>query len=104
VFLVGLVYGQNRKISGKVMEKVGGSSLPGASVVILETGNSTSTNSEGMFSIDAETGQSLKVSFIGMKTDTVKIGTNTNNLIMLLKLIWQKPYCTRLMFRMKITM
>lgn len=76
-----LVSGQSRRISGKVTERANGAPLPGVSIIVIETSRSTSTDADGVFSIDAETGQRLKVSYIGMKTDSITIGSNVNNLV-----------------------
>ena len=67
------VSAQELKVTGKVTSKPGNEPLIGASVVIQETGKATATNVEGMFSILAQTGQTLKVSYFGMETTRVKI-------------------------------
>lgn len=60
------------QVTGEVKDE-GGQPLPGVSVVVVESKVGVSTDMSGRFSISAQIGQNLRVSFIGMKTRTVKI-------------------------------
>ena len=57
-------YAQSREISG-IVQTSNAESLPGATVVIAGTNTATITDADGKFSIAAQTGQTLRVSFIG---------------------------------------
>jgi TonB-dependent starch-binding outer membrane protein SusC len=73
--------GQN--INGKVSSKSTGEPLAGATVVVKETNKRTLTDAKGDFSIEAEKGATLIVSYAGAKTTSFKVGTNTNiNIVM----------------------
>lgn len=68
---------QQREITGKVTD-ISGEPLPGATVRVKGTDIGTVTNAEGVFflriPVDA---QILEVSFVGMKTQEIPIGTRT---------------------------
>lgn len=57
--------------------------LPGATVVIKKTTVGTQTDFDGLFSIKANKGDILQISYIGYKTKELKITDNTPNLIKL---------------------
>ncbi|MDO4707553.1 MAG: SusC/RagA family TonB-linked outer membrane protein [Porphyromonadaceae bacterium] len=59
-------------LTGEVRDEVG-QPLAGVSIVVLETQKGIATDSQGRFSLHAQIGQTLRVSFIGMKTRTIKI-------------------------------
>ncbi|MGQ1785322.1 SusC/RagA family TonB-linked outer membrane protein [Saccharicrinis sp. GN24d3] len=63
--------GQSR-VTGKVIDSRG-ESIPGVSVLIKGTSTGTVTNIDGEFSILAGSGQVLVFSFIGMKTQEIKV-------------------------------
>ncbi|MCE7043561.1 SusC/RagA family TonB-linked outer membrane protein [Dyadobacter sp. CY312] len=64
-------------ITGKVKAGADGSLLPGVSVLVKGTTNGTSTDSEGSFSISAESGKTLVFSYIGFKSQEVLLGANS---------------------------
>jgi TonB-linked SusC/RagA family outer membrane protein len=64
-------------ISGIVKDEKG-APIPRVSIVVEGTKRGTSTNAEGRFSIDANPGDVLVFSFVGYKTTTVAVGTNSN--------------------------
>lgn len=68
------LFGQGRKVqlTGEVKDE-SGIPLVGVSVVVVETKAGTATDAEGKFSLVAHLGQTLRVSFIGMKTRSLKI-------------------------------
>jgi TonB-dependent starch-binding outer membrane protein SusC len=60
-------------IKGKVRSKATGKELEGATVIVKETNKTTITDASGSFSISAEKGATLIISFIGYNTSTIKI-------------------------------
>ena len=60
------VLAQNSLITGKVTDDIG--PLPGVNILIKETGNGTSTDDEGKFSINASIGQTIVFSYVGFET------------------------------------
>jgi len=67
------VIGQEREISGQVIDAETGEPLPGATVVIQGITTGASADLEGNFTIRAATGQSLIISFIGYDTQLILI-------------------------------
>ena len=59
-------------VTGNVSDP-GGEPLIGATVSVAGTGKATVTDIEGNFSIDADKGKSIKVSYVGFSPRTVKI-------------------------------
>jgi len=80
-FVVQFTFAQEKTISGTVTDESG--PLPGVSVVIKGTTTGTETDFDGKYSINANTGDVLQFSFIGMTTKAVTIGTsNTINVVL----------------------
>lgn len=71
VLVAQITFAQERVVSGVVSDNAG-LPLPGASVLVKGTKSGTQTDFDGKFSIKAESGQILIISFIGMKTQEVK--------------------------------
>lgn len=59
-----------------------GELLTGATVMVEGTTQGVVTDVEGRFILEARKGQMLKVSFIGMKTQVVKVSSNVMNIIL----------------------
>ena len=74
------VSAQERKITGKITEKVTGVPVIGASVFNEQTKKAASTDANGSFSIMAETGQVIRISYLGFETLTHRITANDNSL------------------------
>lgn len=73
LFFIAMVsFKQNGKISGKVTD-ASNFGLPGASVTVQETNATASTNFDGTFEIEAEVGQHLVFTFVGMVSKTIEI-------------------------------
>ncbi len=67
------VFGQNQKISGVVTDE-NNDPVPGANVIIVETGQGTTTNFDGMFEILTEKlPVTVKISYIGYKPVEMKV-------------------------------
>ncbi|NPA35869.1 MAG: TonB-dependent receptor [Chlorobi bacterium] len=78
IILTPIEGGQQNVITGKVTDE-NGDPLPGVSVVVKGTTHGVITNADGVFSIsDVPAGTHLIFSFIGMKTEEVVIGEQTN--------------------------
>ena len=65
-------YAQSGKITGTVANR-DGEPLPGVTVVVKGTSNGTVTNADGVYSIQAENGQVLQFSFVGMQSKEITI-------------------------------
>ncbi len=63
------------KVTGRVIDEMG-EPLPGVTIVIQGTPRGVTTDVDGTFSIDVETGAKLEVSYIGMETQVVTIKGN----------------------------
>ena len=63
------------QISGKVTDAEG-MGLPGVTVMIVGTTNGTSTDSEGNYSLEANQGDVISFSYIGMKTQQITVGAS----------------------------
>ncbi|UAB83729.1 TonB-dependent receptor [Zunongwangia sp. SCSIO 43204] len=64
-------------ISGVVTDDQG-VPLPGATVMVKGSSNGVTTNFDGQYSIEAQEGDILQVSFVGFKTYEVEIGNQAN--------------------------
>lgn len=77
------VLAQTRTVSGTVTDSNGGAPLPGVSISVQGTQKGTQTDFDGNFSLEVATGDVLVFSYMGMKTQTVTVGSlNTINLSM----------------------
>lgn len=74
---VQMVFGQEKEIKGTVTSKADGLPLPGVNVAVQGTSIGVQTNWDGSFSLTAKVGDILNFSFVGMKTKSVTIGTDT---------------------------
>jgi TonB-linked SusC/RagA family outer membrane protein len=63
--------------TGTVKSQANGETLPGATVVIKGTSTGTATDIDGKYSLEAEPGDVLVFSFIGMEDKEVSLGSNT---------------------------
>lgn len=69
---------QGNKVTGKVADSNGGS-LPGVSVVVKGTTTGVTTDNNGSYSLsNIPENATLQFSFVGMKTQEIKIGTQTS--------------------------
>jgi len=75
-FLFTIGYAQDREITGEVTEVTTGEPLPGVSIVRKGTTMGATTDSEGIYSIMAERGDTLVFSFVGMQAEEVVVGTS----------------------------
>jgi TonB-linked SusC/RagA family outer membrane protein len=66
------VFGQNLTVTGKVTGE-DGSTLPGVSIALRGTTLGTTTNSEGLYSIEVPNNGILNFSFIGFETQQISV-------------------------------
>ncbi len=71
--IVQLTMAQKRSVSGVVREKATNESLPGVSVIEKGTKNGIITNTDGRYELSVSEGATLVVSYIGMKSQEVKV-------------------------------
>ena len=78
------VFAQDRTVQGTITDDAG-VPLPGATVVVLETNQGTTTDFDGNYSIDVSDGQTLAISFVGYTTEEVVVAENSDFSIALLQ-------------------
>lgn len=79
------LYAQKINVRGVVLDDEG-IPFPGAGVVEVGTGNGTSTDLDGRFSINVNAGATLEFSFIGYESKQIKVGSkNQDNLQVVLE-------------------
>jgi TonB-linked SusC/RagA family outer membrane protein len=69
-------YAQTQMYSGTVKSQASGETLPGTTVVIKGTSTGTATDIDGKYSLEAEPGDVLVFSFIGMQDREITLGSN----------------------------
>ncbi|MBD0352019.1 MAG: carboxypeptidase-like regulatory domain-containing protein [Flavisolibacter sp.] len=65
---------QERIVSGRVASEEGNRPLSGVTINVRGTSRSTTTNNTGNFTITAKPGDILQFSFIGMRTNELRLG------------------------------
>jgi len=70
---VSAAWAQTKKITGKVTSGTDNSPLSGVSIILRGNTVGTQTNSEGVYSIDAASGDVLNFSSVGYATQSVKV-------------------------------
>jgi Ca-activated chloride channel family protein len=74
---LGFAVPETRTISGFVTSAEDGSALPGINVILKGTGTGTATDAKGAYSLQVPSGSgTLVFSFIGLKTQELKIGAS----------------------------
>ncbi|UXX78105.1 TonB-dependent receptor [Reichenbachiella carrageenanivorans] len=73
---------QEMVVKGVVMDSEDGSTIPGVSIIVKGSQKGTVTNIEGNFSIQANKGDVLQFSFIGMLSQELEVTGNTISLKM----------------------
>ncbi len=73
----GFVFGQQRTVSGSVSDDQG-VPLPGATVLVKETGNGTTTDFDGKYSIEVLDGQTLAISYVGYATQEIAVSQSSS--------------------------
>lgn len=74
LLIVGFSYGQ-KTVTGTVVSSDDGIGIPGVNVVVKGTANGTSTDFDGLYSIDIASGNSVLVfSYLGFITEEIDVG------------------------------
>ncbi|WP_066222374.1 SusC/RagA family TonB-linked outer membrane protein [Formosa haliotis] len=68
---------QSKEIKGTVTSKADGMPIAGVNVLVLGTSNGTLTDFDGNYTIDANVGDVLKFSYLGMTTSQVTVGASS---------------------------
>lgn len=71
------VFGQEVQITGVVKSSFDDVPLPGVNIMIVGTSKGTQTDFDGNYTIDANPGDVIKFSYVGMKAKEVTVGANT---------------------------
>jgi TonB-linked SusC/RagA family outer membrane protein len=79
--IVQLAIAQKRTITGVVREQKSNELLPGVTILEKGTDNGTITNANGEFTISVNEGAIIIVSFIGLETKEIPIGSSSNLII-----------------------
>lgn len=77
MFLSIMLVAQAQTVQGTVTDE-SGVPLPGATVVVLETNQGTTTDFDGNYSINASNGQTLAISFVGYTTQQLVVSDNSD--------------------------
>ncbi|WP_246054177.1 TonB-dependent receptor plug domain-containing protein [Antarcticibacterium flavum] len=70
-----MAFAQQRNVTGTVTDTQG-LPLPGVNITVKETSRGVQTDFDGNYSIQAETGEVLVFSFVGLRTKEVVVGTD----------------------------
>jgi Ca-activated chloride channel family protein len=75
LFLSIQLFSQEKEVSGIVTTASDGLPLPGASVIIKGTSKGVQTDFDGKYTITANSGNVLVISYVGMKTEEITVGS-----------------------------
>ena len=78
-----LMWGQNQKISGKVISAMDNEPIIGASIIVKGTTNGAITDLDGDFQLEAKANAVLIISYVGYITQEIYLKGQTNLLIAL---------------------
>ncbi|WP_373057957.1 SusC/RagA family TonB-linked outer membrane protein [Zunongwangia sp. H14] len=79
IFLPLISFSQETTVSGTVTEESTGNPLPGVNVIVKGTNNGTTTDFDGNYEIDVETGEVLQFSFLGFISEERTVSRPTLN-------------------------
>lgn len=79
-----LLFAQNKQINGTIIDK-NGEAIIGASILEVGTSNGTITNLDGRFSFKVNTKSTIRISYLGYKTQEVVVGSTNSLTIKLLE-------------------
>ncbi len=66
---------ESKTVSGTITSSEDGLGVPGATVLVQGTKSSTVTDFDGKYKVEAKTGDVLVITFVGFKTQNIKVGT-----------------------------
>ena len=72
----GFAQDQSKFVSGNITSADDNMGVPGATVLVQGTKISTATDFDGLYKIEAKTGDVLVFSFMGYKTQKITVGAN----------------------------
>lgn len=72
-FVVQLTFAQEKTVSGTVSDE-SGLPLPGVNIIVKGTTNGTQTDFDGKYSINANAGDVLTFTYVGLKTQEITVG------------------------------
>ena len=75
-------HGQNLKVNGTVLSEESGQPIPGVSIVIKGSSIGTSTDFDGLYTINVAKGEILVFSYLGMEEIEIIVNTASNNVLM----------------------
>ena len=75
-------HGQNLKVNGTVLSEESGQPIPGVSIVIKGSSIGTSTDFDGLYTINVAKGETLVFSYLGMEEIEIIVSTASNNVLM----------------------
>jgi TonB-linked SusC/RagA family outer membrane protein len=78
------VSGQTGIVTGTIYDESGGT-LPGVTIAIVGTTRGTTTDVNGKFSISANPGEVLQISFVGMISQNLAVGNQTKDVRIIMK-------------------
>ena len=64
-------------VNGTVTDQ-DGVPLPGATIIVLETNDGSTTDFDGNYSISADQGTTIEISFVGYESQQVVVGSDSN--------------------------
>ena len=67
-------WAQTRTITGTVTDAADGSAMPGVNVLVQGTGRGTATDVSGRYSLEIGPEETLTVTLVGYKTQSVAVG------------------------------
>jgi len=74
---VSTMIAQTRQVSGKVTSSEDGSSIPGVSVTVKGSSRGVATAADGSYKIQVSDGAALQFSFVGYKSQTINVGSQS---------------------------
>ena len=77
IILLSSAMSAQETISGTITDE-NGVPLPGATIVVVETNDGTTTDFDGNYSINASEGQTILLSYVGYETLTLKVSDDSN--------------------------
>lgn len=78
IFIAAIASAQSRTVSGKVTSADDGSGMPGVSIAEKGTSNGVTSDADGNYTISVGQNAVLVFSFVGMVTQEVPVGSQTN--------------------------
>src|SRR5690606_21702208 len=78
ICLCGSAYAQDREVTGRVTSASDGTPLAGVSVHVIGTSVATQTSLDGTYNISAKADASLRFTYVGYQSQTVKVDGRTS--------------------------